>query len=197
MKATRIIDATKVRNICIKYNFYTCGTSDEYDHLLIDLCGHGREVTDDGLESIARDIVAHSERKVFEDMTEDTRKASCIKVVTSILNNECCEMVSMENDCPATVLKETYSLIEELRAQGHLGALLLKNYVCRYICCVEDFRRLFHSGDYSSLCSKREKMYELLTFIEGFLWGIRTCEVVSVVRIDQCIDELISCIHFD
>lgn len=67
MKEIRRIDNMKVRNICIKDNYYTRGTNKDYSHLLFDLCKN-ENVTLDDLKEIATDILFHSdwERKARE-----------------------------------------------------------------------------------------------------------------------------------
>lgn len=93
MKLARVIDGIKVRNMCIKYQFYTCGDYKAYDHLLSDLCGYSRVVTENEIEEIAFDIVDHSAPRVFEMITGDTRKTNCIKEVIYLLANECCATI--------------------------------------------------------------------------------------------------------
>ena len=99
MKLVRVIDAVKVRNMCIKYDFYTCGSCEAYNHLLSDLCGYDdKEVAEKELKEIAFDIVDHSELRVFEEFLSDTRKINCIKEVVCLLANECCRTVVKESE---------------------------------------------------------------------------------------------------
>lgn len=52
------LEATKVREACIRYGWYTCGDTDEYDNML-GLC----RMSDDVrwlVETIAKDIAEHS-----------------------------------------------------------------------------------------------------------------------------------------
>ena len=48
--------------MCEEYGLYTCGSNEEYNHLLYDLCSiddelNYRVVSDSDIEKIARDIV--------------------------------------------------------------------------------------------------------------------------------------------
>lgn len=61
---TRTLSASKLRSICIKNDWYTCGTNDEYSRLfdrLTDCCGCPENLTTDKLVEIAEDIMEHSE----------------------------------------------------------------------------------------------------------------------------------------
>ena len=57
---TRTISMTALRNLCIKNDWYTSGTSEEYDKLLVSAANLVNVTTED-LEWIAKDIMAHSD----------------------------------------------------------------------------------------------------------------------------------------
>lgn len=55
------IDHNKVRNLCIRDEYYTMGDNDAYEHLLYELCNEEKEITMDELEEITADIMKHSD----------------------------------------------------------------------------------------------------------------------------------------
>lgn len=60
---TRTLDASKLRSLCIKNNWYTRGTNAEYSRLfdrLTDCCGCPKHLTTEKLVEIAEDIWEHS-----------------------------------------------------------------------------------------------------------------------------------------
>lgn len=61
---TRILSAEKLRSVCIKHDWYTCGDCEEYENLFAKLYDeHGCELhmTTELLAEIAEDIMAHSD----------------------------------------------------------------------------------------------------------------------------------------
>ena len=86
MKEFRRIDASKVRSLCIEYDFYTCGTCADYDNLLLNLCDRDREIDLAALIEIATDIVEHSSNRVLNNFEDDK-----VKAVLWYLGNECCQ----------------------------------------------------------------------------------------------------------
>lgn len=58
-KLVNYFDMEDVRAMCIKYDFYTCGDCEAYDHMLSDLCRG--DMTSDRIIEIAEDIVEHSD----------------------------------------------------------------------------------------------------------------------------------------
>lgn len=63
-KETRRIYADSVRQLCVNNKYYTRGTSEEYKHLLNDLCALENIIGTEQLQVIAEDIVSHSK---FDD----------------------------------------------------------------------------------------------------------------------------------
>ena len=60
---TRTLNSSKLRALCIKNNWYTCGTNEAYGRLfdkLTDCCGYPVHLTTDKLVEIAEDIWEHS-----------------------------------------------------------------------------------------------------------------------------------------
>lgn len=84
----RRIFSDKVRNMCIKEGFYTCGTCEEYSHLLCVLC-KDEEISLDDVETIAADILVHS---VWEEKAAEYGVGydELLRNVMSNLINECC-----------------------------------------------------------------------------------------------------------
>ena len=61
IKEVRLLSPVALRNLCIRNNWYTCGSNTEYSHLLLDLTYNGRaHMTTDEIEAVARDIIMHS-----------------------------------------------------------------------------------------------------------------------------------------
>ena len=61
---TRILDATKLRSVCINNNWYTCGTCEQYDRLFRRLYDENRcpqNMTTEKLAEVAEDIMEHSD----------------------------------------------------------------------------------------------------------------------------------------
>lgn len=57
-KIMRSVGATKLRQMCIKHNYYTRGDNDEYRNMLMQY--HGQDVAEAEIEWLARDIKSHS-----------------------------------------------------------------------------------------------------------------------------------------
>lgn len=93
----RRINSDSVRQMCIDYGFYTCGCNEDYEHLLYSLCSSGdsrsRTVSDSDLEEIARDVVSHSSRDVFEKMLPNTLYVFCVRTVMELLADRCINFV--------------------------------------------------------------------------------------------------------
>lgn len=61
---TRTMSASKLRALCIKNDWYTCGDNEEYSRLfdrLTDCCGFPENLTTEKLVEIATDIWEHSD----------------------------------------------------------------------------------------------------------------------------------------
>lgn len=63
-KEIRYLDSDKLRSLCIHQNWYTKGTSEEYEHLMdrsYDSFGISLDMTTEKLAEVARDILDHSD----------------------------------------------------------------------------------------------------------------------------------------
>lgn len=65
----RTISASRMRSLCIEWNWYTCGTNEEYEHLLLDLCEAKQNLTTEDIIEIAKDIMEHSDPNEMEEQT--------------------------------------------------------------------------------------------------------------------------------
>lgn len=78
------IQASKVRQLCIDQNWYTCGDNEEYGHMLSDLC---RGTTLAAVAEVAKDIVAHSDPAQMAEMAVQCDKRAYKCVMDYILND--------------------------------------------------------------------------------------------------------------
>lgn len=62
----RRITMSALRSLCIRENWYTLGTDEEYDHIL--LFADRNEMTTENLAKVAADIMAHSEMDCDRDI---------------------------------------------------------------------------------------------------------------------------------
>ena len=81
-KEIRRISADNLRRLCIQMQWYTRGTCQEYDHLLIDLAENRDNLTTEDIIQIAEDIAAHS--NLSEVCPEDDIIASIAYEVAGI-----------------------------------------------------------------------------------------------------------------
>ena len=89
IKEFRRIDGGTVREMCIRNDYYTMGTSREYENLLMNLCGgmyQGVEATTEVIQKIAEDIFQHSDEEAYN------RKygGGMFESIAFELLNECC-----------------------------------------------------------------------------------------------------------
>lgn len=85
----KVLHSDDVREMCVKYGFYTCGDNEAYTHLLEDLCHSvGNDVSITDIEKIARDIVSHSDRSVF-DQFHVLHYTDCLSVVGQLVSDMC------------------------------------------------------------------------------------------------------------
>lgn len=81
MKEIRRISATKVRQTCIRYDWFTCGDIGDYNALfdyIFGVSNEGRNITTNRLEFIAKKIKQHSDTDYN------------IAEIMFALNAECC-----------------------------------------------------------------------------------------------------------
>lgn len=84
MKEFRYISQMEVRQACIKYDWFTCGDSDEYNDLfefIGNLTRKGQHVSVEKLKEFAEMIKEHSD-------TEES-----IPEIMFVLNAECCTTI--------------------------------------------------------------------------------------------------------
>ena len=87
VKVRRWISSSKVREMCIRYNYYTCGDCIAYDAML--MAADNMDADDYvGLLTIANDIYSHS--KMRED--EEYSKNDMVAGIIYDLLKECTDM---------------------------------------------------------------------------------------------------------
>ena len=74
-RETRRISADNLRSLCIRMDWYTRGTCQEYDHLLIDLAERKENLATADIIEIAEDIAAHSD---LEEVEPECDIVACI-----------------------------------------------------------------------------------------------------------------------
>ena len=84
------LDIDSVRTMCIKNDFYTRGTCEEYDNMFRMCSEYNGEVGK--LVEIAKDIVNHSDISVFDP--DCTTKEILISVMSMLVNE--CEIIQFE-----------------------------------------------------------------------------------------------------
>ena len=87
IKVTRWLDSNKIRQMCIRYRYYTCGDCASYDKMLDRAVG----LDADDLEAvltIAEDIYEHS--TVKDDV--EYPKRDCLEGLVNMLLSECVDM---------------------------------------------------------------------------------------------------------
>ena len=77
-KIKRRVDPSKLRGMCIKHNYFTCGDNDEYGEMLFKF--QYNDITETELEWLAHSIKFHSD-------TED----EVITIAFNILTESCYE----------------------------------------------------------------------------------------------------------
>lgn len=76
-------DSDQIRSLCIREQYYTNGTNDEYSKLLTYVDDH-RELSEESLEWIAQDILDHS---CYFDETKSNIKFKILNDACYIFNN--------------------------------------------------------------------------------------------------------------
>lgn len=76
-------DASMIRSLCIKENYYTNGTIAEYDELL-SFVDENRDLNEESLEWIAQNILDHS---CYFDETKENIKFKILNDSCYILHN--------------------------------------------------------------------------------------------------------------
>lgn len=60
-KEIRKISADDLRNLCVRRDWYTGGSCEEYDNLLFNLADSKENISTDDIVEIAQDIIEHSD----------------------------------------------------------------------------------------------------------------------------------------
>lgn len=81
------IEWFKVRDLCIKQNWYTRGTGNEYDHLLLELIPDGPADLEEVFE-VAEDIFDHSNTARIMQETRFT-EVEVLNMIADLIVNEC------------------------------------------------------------------------------------------------------------
>lgn len=68
-KETRRISASNLRALCVQQDWYTGGTVEEYEHLLLDLADNKENITTADIVEIAYDIINHSNNITEDEVT--------------------------------------------------------------------------------------------------------------------------------
>lgn len=68
-KETRRISANNLRALCVRQDWYTGGTVEEYEHLLLDLADNKENITTADIVEIAYDIINHSSNIAEDEIT--------------------------------------------------------------------------------------------------------------------------------
>ena len=88
MKVYRFLVSHRVREMCVKYGYYTCGDNDSYSAMLNRCKVVSVDVISDAL-SIAKDIYNHSNiEKFMREYGCDDR--SVLETIVFNLYNDCC-----------------------------------------------------------------------------------------------------------
>lgn len=93
MREVRRIETIKVRNMCVKNDYYTRGTCEEYENMF-NMC-RVENATTDIIEGIAYDILVHSD---IHDLKEKFGCLTC-ELVSNI-------MFELINDCTVTCTEQ-------------------------------------------------------------------------------------------
>lgn len=83
-KIERTVSASKLRGMCIKHNYYTRGTNEDYSNMLLKY--NGQPVAETEIEWLAKDIMSHSETTDAEGFDVEV-----INIAYNILTEACHE----------------------------------------------------------------------------------------------------------
>lgn len=64
----RAIQVCRLRSYCVKNDFFTRGTNEEYEAMFDLIRGHGHDLTNETLYQIAKAIYDHSEWETYDDI---------------------------------------------------------------------------------------------------------------------------------
>ena len=93
MSTKMMMDMSDLRNVCIRNDWYTRGTNDEYARLLTMV--KDSKVTDSKLMKIAMDIYEHSDMERYErDYSENEILENIVHI---LINDGCTVTVTIED----------------------------------------------------------------------------------------------------
>lgn len=90
IRVRRWLDSSKVREMCIRYNYYTSGDCRAYERMLANARDIDPDTDIEGYKQIAIDIVDHTSR-LSEDCEGYTFK-DCVEGIMYGLLSECTDM---------------------------------------------------------------------------------------------------------
>lgn len=83
MKVKRVWKASDVRDLCIKYNYYTRGECNEYINLLDIMY---QEPTPERVVEVAEDIVDHSDLSRYGQSRKENIESVCFQIEKEVIN---------------------------------------------------------------------------------------------------------------
>lgn len=90
-KKVYVLEQSKVRQMCIDYNFYTCGDTNAYYKMFSKCNEYAGE--DEKLREVAWDIVDHSDIERLESFYEFDTIYDIVAWVMTQLANNCVEII--------------------------------------------------------------------------------------------------------
>lgn len=77
-------DSWKVRDLCIEYDYYSCGTLEDYDHMLDFVRTH--KPTNKNLQKVAEDIVLNSDMSYYGQTFAENVSSVMFELSTKTVN---------------------------------------------------------------------------------------------------------------
>ena len=96
-KETKVLNGEKLRNLCIKNNYYTKGNNIEYTAMFEKYCGgfYGqKKITFVKIEEVANNIFQHSNWSEYEKSYRDIEIIE--KIIFELLNDCCISLVEIK-----------------------------------------------------------------------------------------------------
>lgn len=69
----KVLRTDDLRNVCIKNNWYTCGSCEDYENLLFNLVDEFNRTQDGNLYAIVYDIIEHSDEDALIEYYGDEK----------------------------------------------------------------------------------------------------------------------------
>jgi len=162
------LDASKVIQMCIDNQYYTCGDCEEYGKMLTYVCEHEIK-TEADLLWIANDIISHSNPNTI---SEDD-----LELVVWALLNKCGNITVEENDCVNSPLPVVQ---EEKEKTADIVACISERIT-------EDFEMVHKSNPgntaaFSKLSKNLEDIVHRM-FNSGLLWNSEKIELWKKIQL--------------